>query len=658
MCRLSISPIGGTVAEGGIGVNKSLKIVILVVLDISSLILVYVLSLLFRFEFSFSSAQFQQYFTVFLNNMVWLLLIKIAVFAAMGLYSSIWKYASIDELARIVAAAMIANAFAVAYMVIVQQSFPRGVYAIIPVLDGAALGLLRMSYRWARYRFGGRSQPDNLLQVVFGSLRNAGRIPAHCKRVMVVGAGDAGAALIKEIRQNPGQSRRVIVAVDDDLDKLNQRIYNVRIAGNRHDIPALVQKYSIDEIAITMPSVSRMLTRDILEICNRTSCKVKILPAYIDLISEKVSIKALRDVDIEDMLGREPVLTDLEGISVYLRHKVVLVTGGAGSIGAELCRQIASHKPRLLVCVDFNENSIHEVTAEICAKYPELDFAPVIASVRNLVRMREVFSAYRPHVVFHAAAHKHVPLMEDNPKEAIVNNVLGTKHVMQVAEECGVSRFVMISTDKAVNPSNVMGATKRLAEMIVQSCSARSGVSFSVVRFGNVLASNGSVIPIFRGQIAAGGPVTVTHRDITRYFMTIPEAVQLVIQAGAMATGGEIFVLDMGEPVRILDLAEKIIRLSGYEPYEDIEIKITGLRPGEKLFEELLLAEEEVDRTAHEKIFVGTPSAAPGELEALLAEPDGLEAAVSAVYCMTDAEARQWLQRMVPTYSPADNPYI
>lgn len=623
-------------------------------LDIAAVAAVYVLVLLLRFEFSFTNPQFVQYFHVFLNNAIWLVLIKILVYMIMGLYSSLWKYASIDEIVRIVSAAMIGNAFALAYMAIAQQSFPRGVYVVLPVLDAAALGFLRISYRWVRYRFGRNGQAENVLKQLRSGCLVRGN-PTHCRRVMVVGAGDAGAALIKEIRQNPGQSRRVVVAVDDDCEKLNQRISSVRIAGCRNDIPELARKYDVDEIIITMPSVGRTHIREILEICNGTPCRVKILPAYIDLISEKVSIKALRDVDIEDMLGQESVKTDVEGISGYLRNRVVLVTGGAGSIGSELCRQIASHRPRMLLCVDFNENAMYDIERELRLNYPELDLVAIIASVRDLGRMREIFGMYRPHVVFHAAAHKHVPIMEDNPREAIVNNVLGTQNVVRAAEEYGVSRFVMISTDKAVNPTNVMGATKRMAEMMVQSCGQNAKVRFSVVRFGNVLGSNGSVVPIFRKQISSGGPVTVTHKDITRYFMTIPEAVQLVIQAGSMTKGGEIFVLDMGEPVRIMDLAEKIIRLSGYEPYEDIEIQVTGLRPGEKLYEELLLAEEGLMHTVHEKIFVGSPAYIPDELASLLAEPDGLERAIRAVQCMSDEEARQWLKGFVSNYEPNGN---
>jgi FlaA1/EpsC-like NDP-sugar epimerase len=633
--------------------TKKKKITLLLVLDVAAVSLVYILALLLRFEFAPSNPQYQGYIAICLDSLVWLALIKIAVFASMGLYSSLWKYASMDELVRIAAASFVGNAFAVVFMMISGHTLPRSVYLMAVVLDMAAIGLIRLSYRWARnrysYRQAGRIMTGGLLSYI------KSRNTSYSKRMMVVGAGDAGAALIKEVRLHPDQRQQVVVAVDDDKEKLNQRIYGVRIAGNRSDIPRLAQKYDVDEIVITMPSVSRARIREILEECNRTQCKVKILPAYIDLINEKVSIKALRDVEIEDLLGRDPVQVDMEEISGYLEGKIVLVTGGAGSIGSELCRQIGRYRPHLLICVDVNENAIHEFSAEFRARYPEVDYTAVLASVRDVARMREIFKKHRPHVVFHAAAHKHVPLMETNPREAIINNALGTKIVMDAAEEYRTEKLVMISTDKAVNPTNVMGATKRIGEMLIQERSRTSETSFAAVRFGNVLGSNGSVIPTFRRQIAAGGPVTVTHKDICRYFMTIPEAVQLVIQAGAMAEGGEIFVLDMGEPVKILELAEKLIRLSGFEPYEDIRIEITGLRPGEKLYEELLLSEEGLQDTAHHKIFVGHPTPASPALLELLSAPGKLEAAIREVSELPDRQMRTWLRKIVPNYSTTPN---
>ena len=633
--------------------TKKKKITLLLVLDAAAVSLVYIMALLLRFEFAPANPQFQGYFAICLDCLVWLVLIKIAVFASMGLYSSLWKYASMDELVRIAAASFVGNAFAVVFMMISGHTLPRSVYLMAVVLDMAVIGLIRLSYRWARNRYSYK-QVGN---IVTGGLLSyiKSKNASYSKRMMVVGAGDAGAALIKEVRQQPDRRQQVVVAVDDDKEKLNQRIYGVRIAGNRSDIPRLAQKYDVDEIVITMPSVSRAKIREILEECNKTQCRVKILPAYIDLINEKVSIKALRDVEIEDLLGRDPVQVDMEEISGYLEGKVVLVTGGAGSIGSELCRQIGRYRPRRLICVDVNENAIHEFSAEFRARYPEVEYTAVMASVRDAARMREVFKKYRPHVVFHAAAHKHVPLMETNPREAIINNALGTKIVMDAAEEYQAAKFVMISTDKAVNPTNVMGATKRIGEMLIQERSRTSKTCFAAVRFGNVLGSNGSVIPTFRRQIAAGGPVTVTHKEICRYFMTIPEAVQLVIQAGAMAEGGEVFVLDMGEPVKILELAEKLIRLSGFEPYEDIRIEITGLRPGEKLYEELLLSEEGLQDTAHHKIFVGHPTPASSALLELLSEPGKLETAIREVSETPDRQMRAWLRKMVPNYKTTPN---
>ena len=633
--------------------TKKTKIALLLVLDATAISLVYIAALLLRFEFVVSNPQFQGYLAIFLDSLIGLLAIKIGVFASMGLYNSLWKYASMDELVRIVAASFVANVSAVAFLTIAGHSLPRSVYFIATVLDMAAVGVIRLSYRWARNRYSYQNRGKKPRRGAIDYLKS--KSATYSKRIMVMGAGDAGAALIKEVRQHPNQRQQVVVAADDDKEKLNQRIYGVRIAGNRNDIPRLVQKYDVDEIVITMPSVGRVQIREILEECNKTQCKVKILPAYIDLINEKVSIKALRDVQIEDLLGRDPVLVDLKEISCYLEDKVVLVTGGAGSIGSELCRQIGQYRPRRLICIDFNENAIHEFTAEIAAKYAQIDFVPVMASVRDAVRIRRVFENYKPQVVFHAAAHKHVPLMENNPREAIINNILGTKVVMDAAEEHLVEKFIMISSDKAVNPTNVMGATKRIGEMLIQERDKTSITNFAAVRFGNVLGSNGSVIPTFRRQIAAGGPVTVTHQEICRYFMTIPEAVQLVIQAGAMAAGGEIFVLDMGEPVKIMELAEKLIRLSGFEPYEDIKIEISGLRPGEKLFEELLLSEEGLQDTAHHKIFVGHPTPASGGILKLLDEPGLLEATVRRISELSDQQIRIWLRELVPNYTATPN---
>jgi FlaA1/EpsC-like NDP-sugar epimerase len=427
------------------------------------------------------------------------------------------------------------------------------------------------------------------------------------------------------------------------------KLNGIPVLGGVEDIEDIVDKKNIDEIIIAIPSAKPALINEIYEKCSSTECKVKILPSMSQIIDGTIMLKKIKDIDIEDLLGREPVKVDLDDIAKYIGGKVILVTGGGGSIGSELCRQIASFGPKKLLMLDIYENNLYDIHNELTAKFPELDIFPIIASIRDMDRLDEIFKRFKPAIVFHAAAHKHVPLMEDHPEEAIKNNVFGTRNVAICADKYGCERFVLISTDKAVNPTNVMGATKRIAEMIIQALNAKSKTEFVAVRFGNVLGSNGSVIPLFRKQIEQGGPVTVTHPDVTRFFMTIPEAVQLVIQAGAMAAGGEIFVLDMGKPVKILDLAKKLIRLSGFEPYEDIDIEITGLRPGEKLYEELLLNEEGLKATKHDKIFVAKPVFTDYEL--LERE---LEILRQKVYKpSTVDEIKEYVQVLVPTYKMA-----
>ena len=424
---------------------------------------------------------------------------------------------------------------------------------------------------------------------------------------MVIGAGEAGNVIIKEIVNSNFSTMVIKCVIDDDKGKWGRYIQGIKVAGGRDKIVECADIYEVDEIIVALPSASRSEIKEILEICKDTNCKLRSLPGMYQLVNGEVNVSKLRDVEVEDLLGRDPISVDMDSILGYVQGKVVLVTGGGGSIGSELCRQIATHKPKRLVIVDIYENSVYDVQQELKQKYPELDLVVLIASVRNTNRMNYIFSKYRPHIVYHAAAHKHVPLMEDSPTEAIKNNVFGTFKTAQAAAMSGVQRFVMISTDKAVNPTNIMGASKRICEMIIQTFDKHYDTEFVAVRFGNVLGSNGSVIPLFRKQIAAGGPVTVTHPDIIRYFMTIPEAVSLVLQAGAYAKGGEIFVLDMGEPVKILTLAENLIKLSGYRVGEDIKIKFTGLRPGEKLYEELLMDEEGMKDTANKMIHIGKP---------------------------------------------------
>jgi Predicted nucleoside-diphosphate sugar epimerases len=624
---------------------KYTRIALLLFLDIICINLAYIISFLLRFEFTISDV-FWVFFAVYANNILLLTAVKLLIFWSFGLYRSLWKYAGTEELIKIVIAALAATAASIVYLEFIQQSFPRSIYVFSCVMDMALIGGVRFGYRIIR----DMRKPGAILSVI-KTVGKSKELP-EISKVMVVGAGDAGAAIIKDIKQHTDLGKKVVVAVDDDPNKQNHTIVGVKIAGGHKSIRQLVRKYGVDEIIIAIPSAKKKAIQDIVNECNKTRCKMKILPGISDLINEKVSISTLRDVDIEDLLGREPVQVNLREISGYLEGKIVLVTGGGGSIGSELCRQIARFKPRKLIALDIYENSVFELSNEIKNLYPNLEFEVVIASVRSRQRLREVFLKYKPHVVFHAAAHKHVPLMENNPKDAVINNIIGTKNMIDLSDEYAVENFVMISTDKAVNPTNVMGATKRVAEMILQEKSAHSRTSYSAVRFGNVLGSNGSVIPLFRKQIERGGPVTVTHEDITRYFMTIPEAVQLVIQAGAMANGGEIFILDMGDPVRIMDLAENVIRLSGYVPNVDIDIKITGLRPGEKLYEELLLDEEGIEKTAHNKIYVGHPLPPSHELSDMLdKETICTEDGINGFLNMKDEEVRDWLQKLVPNYT-------
>ncbi len=455
--------------------------------------------------------------------------------------------------------------------------------------------------------------------------------------------------MIKELRNHKELNSIPVAVIDDNDEKYGARINGVPVVGDRYAIRKAVEKYRIDEIIIAIPSMQRQEIRGVIEECNKTKCKLKIVPGLSELIDGEVSIQTIREVKIEDLLGREPVKLDMEGIQGYIKDRVVLVTGGGGSIGSELCRQIAAVKPKKLLILDNYENNAYAIQNEIRRTYPDVDLFTIIASVREKERMDEIFAAHRPQVVFHAAAHKHVPLMEDNPQEAVKNNIFGTRNVAECADKYQSDRFVLISTDKAVNPTNIMGASKRVAEMVIQALDKESDTEFIAVRFGNVLGSNGSVIPLFKEQIEKGGPVTVTHEEVTRYFMTIPEAVQLVIQTGSMAKGGEIFVLDMGEPVKIVDLARNLIRLSGFEPDVDIEIKVVGLRPGEKLYEELLLDGEGLEDTCHEKIFVGKP---------MYTDFKFLQRELEILWETLDKEGgeiKDYMEKIVPTYKQTAN---
>lgn len=519
-------------------------------------------------------------------------IVNITVLSICRCYKSLWRYAGEEELISILIACIIASIASITIFWIMGNRISVQFYTISLILTIFSTGGLRLSYRTIR-RFSERH-----------TLKN------NTINVLVVGAGSAGNMVIQELKSNHELGKKIIGVIDDDTSKVGRRIHQIPILGTTKDIKSIVDRYNIDEIIIAIAKIEKVEKLKIMQACRESKVKIRTIPGIYELIDGKVDIKKIRDVEIEDLLGREPIRVNLAEMSEYLTHKVVLVTGGGGSIGSELCRQIASFNPKELIIVDNYENNAYAIQQELIRKYGNsLNLKTIIASIREKNRMDDIFNKYTPDIVFHAAAHKHVPLMENSPGEAIKNNIFGTRNIAQLADKYRVKRFVLISTDKAVNPTNIMGATKRAAEMIIQSINETSETEFVAVRFGNVLGSNGSVIPLFKKQIEEGGPITITHPDIIRYFMTIPEAVQLVIQAGAMAKGGEIFVLDMGEPVKIVDLADNLIRLSGFEPGIDIEIKFTGLRPGEKLYEELLMSEEGLLNTEHEKIFIGKPMA-------------------------------------------------
>ncbi|MEW6621789.1 MAG: nucleoside-diphosphate sugar epimerase/dehydratase [Bacillota bacterium] len=521
-------------------------------------------------------------------------MVRLGCFYAFGLYKRMWQYASIGELVSIiyaVSAGTIINV-SLAYFIIEagRLPLPRSVFVLSWMLNILLIGGSRLAWRLFRdeyFRFGSD---------------NGGR------SVLIVGAGETGVLLVKELRRHYKGSLNIVGFVDDDPLKQDLKVLGVPILGDRHMIYKLVEKHEIKEIIIAIPSASGKVIREIVDVCHETDAEVKILPGVYDLIEGNITVSHIREVQVEDLLGREPVKVNLDEISQYLNNQVIMITGAGGSIGSELCRQIINFSPKRLLLLDNCENNIYDIDMELRRTNLYVEIIPLIKDVRDRHAIEMVFQRYKPKVVFHAAAHKHVPLMELNPEEAIKNNVMGTYNAAYAADKSKAERFVLISTDKAVNPTSIMGATKRVAEMIVQQMDKTSNTCFAAVRFGNVLGSKGSVVPLFKKQIAEGGPVTVTHEDMVRYFMTIPEAVQLVIQAGAMARGGEIFILDMGEPVKIMDLAKTLIRLSGCEPGKDIDIVISGIRPGEKLFEELLTAEEGVNATVHKKIFVAKPN--------------------------------------------------
>ena len=527
--------------------------------------------------------------TIMLSIIIYMLIHTVS-FKLFKCYSSLWRYAGEEELVSILSACLVYVIPVYIVHRLIGIDYSILFYVVSTILIIGYTGGLRLVYRTGR-RFKTRMI-----------------VSQDSQRVLVVGAGSAGQMIINELKENPQLKKVPVGIIDDDINKIGRVIHNVKILGNTLQVKEIVEKENVDEIILAMANVDKARKSEIINICKETKCKLKTIPGIYEIIDGKVDIKKIRDVDIEDLLGREPIKVNMEEMSGYIEERTVLVTGGGGSIGSELCRQIASFNPKHLIIVDNYENNAYAIQQELIRKYEgKLNLSTIIASIREYKRMDEIFNEYKPDVVFHAAAHKHVPLMENSPSEAIKNNIFGTLNVAKLADKYSVKRMVLISTDKAVNPTNIMGATKRAAEMIIQTINKNSETEFVAVRFGNVLGSNGSVIPLFKKQIAEGGPVTITHPDIIRYFMTIPEAVQLVLQAGAMAKGGEIFILDMGEPIKIVDLANNLIRLSGFEPGVDIKIEYSGLRAGEKLYEELLMSEEGLTKTANSKIFIGKP---------------------------------------------------
>ena len=563
----------------------------LIIYDILSITAASFLALLLRYDMHVDAIP-DEFILPVRNFLPLNILLTLAIFYFFRLYHSLWAFAGENEMQNLVIACFlsaIVSGIGLNLFKISSQPVPDSYYFMYLFLLVTFMFISRFSYRFLRSRKHRMQNKKNNISV------------------MIIGAGEAGNALIKEIVSSNYSTMVIRCIIDDDKQKWGQFIQGIKVVGGRDKIIESADLYDIDEIFIAIPSAPRTVIRDILDICKETNCKLRSLPGMYQLVNGEVSVSKLRDVEVEDLLGREPIRVDLDSILGYVQNKVVMVTGGGGSIGSELCRQIATHKPAKLIIVDIYENNAYDIQQELLQRHPDLPLVVLIASVRNTKRMNSIFAEYRPDIVYHAAAHKHVPLMETSPNEAIKNNVFGTWKTASAAAMNGCRKFVMISTDKAVNPTNIMGASKRICEMIIQTFNKHYETEFVAVRFGNVLGSNGSVIPLFKKQIAAGGPVTVTHPDIIRYFMTIPEAVSLVLQAGAYARGGEIFVLDMGEPVKILDLAKNLIRLSGYKVGEDIQIEFTGLRPGEKLYEELLMDEEGMQDTANKLIHIGKP---------------------------------------------------
>lgn len=608
------------------------RIIALLIMDTMSIVIASFAAIYIRFDFQFNAIP-KEYMAKFEYILPFNIGFTILFFVIWKLYKSVWRYASATEMLNIVFATCCASVAQFVLCQLTNQKMPRSYYIIYLFLLFAMTCGIRFSYRILRI--------INMKRTEIAQKKTG-------NNVMLIGGGAAANAILKEAESSQFVSMNIKCIIDDNPGCHGKFLRGVPIVGGREKIADAVGQYSIDEIIFAIPSASNKVRKEILDICKETGCKLRTLPGIYQLINGDVSVSKLKEVEIEDLLGRDPIQINTEEVLNSVHNKVILVTGGGGSIGSELCRQIAAHHPKQLIILDIYENSVYEIQQELLRKYPDLNQIVLIASVRNTARIEKIFETYHPDIVYHAAAHKHVPLMETSPNEAIKNNVFGTYKTAQAAARCGVKKFVLISTDKAVNPTNIMGASKRICEMVIQMMNHMTETNFVAVRFGNVLGSNGSVIPLFKRQIAAGGPVTVTDPNIIRYFMTIPEAVSLVLQAGAYARGGEIFVLNMGEPVKILDLATNLIKLSGYKPGEDIEIKFTGLRPGEKMYEELLMNEEGLKETANKMIFIGKPI--EFDEEEFRRQLDLLEQeAVNE-----DGDIRKEVMKIVPTYHPTE----
>lgn len=589
------------------------------------------LSLIMRFDVGIVSIE-PQYISNYVENMLPYTIMSLLIFWLFRLYHSLWQYASIAEVYRIAEACIIVELVHFLSNKIAGNMLPRSCYFNAAIYLIIAICASRFMYR--------------MIRTVLNKYRNI----KTSNNVMIIGAGEATNVIMREIQNSSYLANSNIACIiDDDRRKVGKYIRGVKVIGTRDKIKEAAKLYDIDEIIFAIPSASNEVKRDILNICKETDCTLKILPGVYQMVDGEINVNSIRNVDVLDLLGRDPIEVDIESIMGYVKDKVIMVTGGGGSIGSELCRQLVSHKPKQLIIFDIYENNAYDIQQELKINYPDANVVTLIGSIRNVSRLESVFAQYKPDIVYHAAAHKHVPLMEVSPDEAVKNNVVGTWNVARMADKYGVKKFVMISTDKAVNPTNVMGATKRICEMIVQTYNEISKTDFVAVRFGNVLGSNGSVIPLFKRQIEAGGPVTVTDPNIIRYFMTIPEAVSLVLQAGAYAKGGEIFILDMGEPVKIDDLAKNLIRLSGYTLGVNMEIKYTGLRPGEKLYEELLMKEEGLQETDNKLIHIGKPIEFDKENFF-----DNLEKLKEEAYSET-GNIRESLKKVVDTYHPNEH---